>query len=158
MNQTAPPKGNVFSAVGSATPSSKQVADVTWASMFTTHAIDNPFPKSAARPSSLDPFHLQQMPSWLLIWFHWLFDVISEISSDLGKRNMWQTSCPNGTVVNLEDQKALVLLNYHPKSFGQTFPCQQTYLLLWLPFYSILQRVPWILEMKTAQILPHFYP
>lgn len=30
---------------------STQITDVTWAPILTTHAVDNPFPKAAARPS-----------------------------------------------------------------------------------------------------------
>lgn len=33
---------------------STQMTDVTWAPIFTTHAVDNPFPKTAARPSWLN--------------------------------------------------------------------------------------------------------
>lgn len=31
-----------------------QITDVTWAPMLTTQAVDNPFPKVAARPSWIE--------------------------------------------------------------------------------------------------------
>lgn len=34
------------------------MTDVTWAPMFTTHAVDNPFPKTAARPSCITQFKI----------------------------------------------------------------------------------------------------
>lgn len=35
-----------------------QMTDVTWAPIFTTQAVDNPFPKTAARPSCDNYFRI----------------------------------------------------------------------------------------------------
>ena len=43
---------------------SMQITDVTWAPILMTHAVDNPFPKAAARPSCGNQHNNHHIKRW----------------------------------------------------------------------------------------------
>lgn len=62
----------IETSVQTRNPTSMHITDVTWAPMFTTHAVDNPLPNAAARPS------------WKINWFK--FNIMRKNLSIFGRK------------------------------------------------------------------------